>query len=228
MNKTIDSKILSRNSISGEDRFKIERFWKEQLSLNPRLYNGTVFGVDNIRRENGKILLDLFRSDFAHYLYTQKIGDLGDNNLVNIYCSLVVSTNDDFIVLGKMNKHTAFPGLIQFCGGGIGEADVFEGSVDFEKCIKREISEELYLSDCEPGFEDVFEFPEQNKVSVVFGLKLNMEREEFQLNFEKNKDPHSEFAEIIFVRKDTREDLFLSDEEIEILVKKYFKLFIFN
>jgi hypothetical protein len=203
---------------------RVNNFWQDQIAQNPKLFNGEVYGVEKIERVNEQVSFILIKSNFAHYLYTQKIGDLGQYNLINIFCSVIIKTKDDYFVFGKMNNHTSMPGQIQFCGGGIDNEDIIDNQVNFTNCISRELTEEMFLSGLTPELYSVYQIPERNKVAVIFYLNLSLSKYEIENNFFKNKNSNSEFQELIFTKNNKNAiSEFLTTPNLEIIVRKIFQ-----
>jgi hypothetical protein len=124
-------------------RAKIEHHWEELIARNPSLHNGEVFTVTSARDEGNRLDITLSETNYAHYLYSQQIGDLGEYTVRIIHPAVLVVSSDNKYIFGVMGEYTSRPGVIQCCGGGIDHTDIKNGKVDIEHVITKELSEEL-------------------------------------------------------------------------------------
>ena len=63
---------------------KIEMFWQKQVEENPHLFNGEVWSVTKFDELEDRIRLTIQRTNYAHYLYDERVGlekDLACYNL---------------------------------------------------------------------------------------------------------------------------------------------------
>lgn len=124
-------------------RAKIDQHWQGLVTKNPKLRNGETFTVTSVEETADNMTVTVAETDYAHYLYSQQVGDLADYTVHIIHPAALVVTSDDKFIFGSMGEHTSRPGVIQCCGGGIDYSDIKNGIVDAEHAITKELSEEL-------------------------------------------------------------------------------------
>lgn len=122
---------------------KIERYWQDLIAKNPKLRNGEVFTVTSVEDAADSMAVMLAETDYAHYLYSQQVGGLGDYTVRIIHPAALLVTSDNKFIFGSMGEQTSRPGIIQCCGGGIDHGDIKNGVVDVEHTITKELAEEL-------------------------------------------------------------------------------------
>ena len=55
-------------------REDIEKFWNKAIKENPNLYNGQEYAVERVKETEKNIEISVVKSDYAHYLYDERIG----------------------------------------------------------------------------------------------------------------------------------------------------------
>lgn len=138
--------IISNNrriTLPSSIRKKIDRHWEDLTASNPYLRNGEVFTVTEVKENEGRTVITLAETDYAHYLYSQQVGGLGRYAVRIIHPTALVVSKDRMFILGSMGQHTSRPGVIQCCGGGLDCGDIKGGVVDVDHCIRKELLEEL-------------------------------------------------------------------------------------
>ena len=72
---TVEVKIEDEQfELPEEIRGKIENFWNQCKSENLNLWNGELMCVDEYKREGNQIVITCKKSNYAHYLYDERIG----------------------------------------------------------------------------------------------------------------------------------------------------------
>lgn len=121
----------------------MDESWDEQLRLGRRHRRGEIFSIVDVSRGDGALVIRMGSSDYAHYIATI-LGLLPTAEAARVvFTSVVPTTSDGRLVLGKMNGHTASPGRVQPAGGGIERCDLADGTFDLVGCALRELREEL-------------------------------------------------------------------------------------
>lgn len=160
---------------------EIENFWTE-INKTHTFFRGEVFTVESILELEKTYRIVVNRTDYAHYLHTVK------NNLVDeeackvIFGAGLVETIDSFFILGEMACHTAYPGRVQFVGGGLGWEDLKEDRFDIKASVLRELHEELgvtskYVSNCKPVHVKIG--GTYNSIVILFHITIDLSKKEF-------------------------------------------------
>lgn len=168
---------------------KIEVFWGKAEQENPSLYNGEDFAVENIEELEEKIVMHVVKTNYAHYLYNERIG-IENKSLkcVSPWGGILLLTNDNYWVIGEMSKNTSFPRCLQISGGSIDQKDIKDGWIDIDTNIKRELKEEMNLDLDKISYEfQYLELPDEKRNTYGFLAvgKLDMSKQEMEKHFEE-------------------------------------------
>lgn len=120
----------------------VDMLWESELQEHPTWFRGEVFTIQEIRQELLRTEFSLARTDYAHYLSTLR-GLIDPQYACQVlYGAAILRTQDHYLVLGEMGKHTTYPGRLQCVAGGISDVDIESGHVHLERGVLREITEE--------------------------------------------------------------------------------------
>ena len=119
---------------------KIESFWQKQVEINPHLFNGEVWSVTNFEELEDKFRLTVQKTNYAHYLYDERVGLEGNFACYNLNGGILLETIDKKYILGEMNETTSYPKVLQISGGNLDQNDIKkDGSVDLIGILKDHI-----------------------------------------------------------------------------------------
>ncbi len=195
---------------------KIKIFWQKQVEENPHLFNGEVWSVTKFEELEDKFRLTVQKTNYAHYLYDERVGLEGDLACYNLNGGILLETLDKKYIIGEMNETTSYPKGLQIPGGNLDQNDIKkDGSVDLIGNIARELQEELNLNLFDSSIVQSYkmqymELPEGRRHSYSPKLKglLKMTSEEMKDYFEKYKEylketnQEVEFAKLHFINKE--------------------------
>lgn len=212
ISKPIIIKYQERETkLSKELKEKIEEFWKKAVEENPNLYNGTDYTIEKIEENKNEIKMIATRTNYAHYLYDERVEIKEKEYKCNVpWGGIILETKDNYLVLGEMDKTTSVPYFLQIPGGGIDKKDIYEGIININQTIKRELKEEINLN-----LEDIdykikyIEVPDKARHAYGFIAigKLVKTKEELQKHFEEYKkfliqnNLEIEFNKLVFLDK---------------------------
>ncbi len=147
VNKKIEAIKSDKELQLPEDlRKEIEKFWEEQVKLNPHLFNGQVWSVVKFEELPDKLRLTIQKTNYAHYLYDERVGIKGKYGCYNLNCGILLETKDGYYIIGEMNETTSYPKGLQISGGNLDQNDIKpDGEVDIVNNIARELKEELNI-----------------------------------------------------------------------------------
>lgn len=192
-------------------RDKIDQHWQGLIAKNPKLRNGEIFTVTSVEEAIDSMVVTLAETDYAHYLYSQQVGDLGDYTVHIIHPAALVVTADNKFIFGSMGEHTSRPGVIQCCGGGIDHSDIKNGVVDVEHAIIKELAEELGIDTHDKNLVKEF-YPAYlksggptNKMTISYILRITQTADQFMSGYQKfvkilnNTGDEPEFGELFYI-----------------------------
>lgn len=170
---------------------RVRRHWSELIRDNPHLYNGEAFTVTDVKEHGGTMTITLAETDYAHYLYSHQVGDLGQYTVRIIHPATLIISNDGRFIFGSMGKHTSRSGLIQCCGGGLDRTDIKDGVVQVAHRVTEELMEELGLdtqdtarvADCYPAY--LKSGGPTGKMTTVYVSHIKETAEEFLGKYKK-------------------------------------------
>ena len=152
------------------------------------VWNGQVICVTDIIITEDTIELICNKSDYAHYLYGERIGLPTKYSCRNLSAGCLLETSDGCFVVGELDKLTSYPGMLQLPGGNIDNKEIKEGNIDFLQTIIREVKEEINIDMNnqnqvkEYNITNIYINDEDEQAGVeIFTLaKLNMTSEEMR------------------------------------------------
>lgn len=124
---------------------KIDEKWSEIVKESPTLWNGDIACVEDIKIEDNYITLSCRKTTYSHYLYQEKIGLPKEYECRVLTAGVLFETNDNYFVLGEVDKSMPNPTMIQMPGGNIDKSDIKDEQIDCLKTIIREIKEEVNI-----------------------------------------------------------------------------------
>ena len=195
---------------------EINKNFENMKKTGANIWNGEVLCVSECNIEEDKIEIICKKSDYAHYLYGERIGCQKEYECKNLSAGCLLETIDGYYIVGELDKNTSYPTMLQVTGGGIDQKDIFGENIDVEKTIKREAMEELKinLNDKESilynrmSYLYVSEDNEQPGVQLFSKAKSKMTVKEMKKYFEeyyeylKENNLEVEFKKLHFLEKD--------------------------
>jgi hypothetical protein len=144
---------------------EVETHWAERKAANPALYDGPVLlacRAEPRREASGENVLcvDFFEVGFSRFLAWRDFG-FPDRGVYNCFAMPALRTADGAFLLGEMGPRHSCAGLLYFPAGTPDRSDVFDGRVDLDGSVIRELAEETGIcvekSMFSPGWRVVFE-----------------------------------------------------------------------
>lgn len=190
----------------------IKKFWNDAIKENPNLYNGQDYVVETVNETKDKIEMLVVKSNYAHYLYDERIG-IKENKYrcCSPWGGVLLQTKDNYFVVGEMNETTSMPFCLQLSGGGIDKKDIKNGEIDIIANINREVKEELNIDIENIDYRlEYIEYPDEkrNAYGFIALTKINQSKEELEGHFKKYKEYlisnklELEFSRIVFLNKE--------------------------
>jgi 8-oxo-dGTP pyrophosphatase MutT (NUDIX family) len=144
----------------------IDRHWQKLSAENPHLFNGAVFLMRQYDVEavsGGRILrAAAFETEYKAFLAWRNFG-FPDPCVANFFAMAALVSADGAFMLGRMNDHTANPGMMYFPAGTPDPGDLKGDMIDLDGSVYRELEEETGICSDEviaqPGWSVVFEGP---------------------------------------------------------------------
>ena len=188
--------VYDKTHVKLSDEFSrdINKYWKELIDSGKKYENGEIFTVNDISVDrDGMLKFALNKTNYAHYLYSQKNNFEGDYVCRSIATNVLPITTDNKYVLGTMSNSTSLSNKIKFIGGSMSEDDFVQNRLETLKCAKREVMEEigLDLNDKESvlSYEPIYFITRKNLsfINVLYLVHLNISSDQMRSNFENYK-----------------------------------------
>lgn len=213
VNKAVILKYEDREiDLPIEIKENIKKFWNNAIKENPNLYNGQDYVVETVNETKDKIEMLVVKSNYAHYLYDERIG-IKENKYrcCSPWGGVLLQTKDNYFVVGEMNETTSMPFCLQLSGGGIDKKDIKNGQINISANINREVKEELNINIENIDYKlEFIEYPDEtrNAYGFIALAKLNQSKEELEKHFNEYKEYlienklELEFNRLVFLNKE--------------------------
>jgi 8-oxo-dGTP pyrophosphatase MutT (NUDIX family) len=201
----------------------IAAHWARLRKSKPTLFNGRVLllgGRVIETRPDGALKLSgvYFETDYADFLVWREFGYPGEP-VDNCFSMAALRAADGAFLLGEMAPHTYSAGEIYFPAGTPDPTDIFEGKVDLDASVRRELFEETGVKADEatiaPGWTLVFA-PQRIACMKLMTLPVSAPRAKARIDAFLARDAHAEFSRVHIVRgpwdiDETRVPIFVAD-----------------
>ena len=195
---------------------KINENFENMKKQGANIWNGEVLCVSEFNIEDDKVEIICKKSDYAHYLYGERIGCPNEYECKNLSAGCLLETIDGYYIVGELDDNTSYPTMLQVTGGGIDKTDIVGEKIEVEQTIIREAREELNidLKDKKSilynkiSYMYVSEDNEQPGVQLFSKAKIKMTVKEIQNYFNnyykylKENNLEVEFKKLHFFKKE--------------------------
>ena len=173
-------------------REKINANFEKMKNTGANIWNGEVMCVSKVSITDGQVDITCKKTDYAHYLYGERIGCPKEYECKNLSAGCLLETSDGYYVVGELDDTTSYPGMLQVTGGGVDKKDITDGHIDILQTIKRETKEvmNIDLDDSslvkESGICYIYlsNEDEQPGVELFVKAKINLTASQMQEYFE--------------------------------------------
>ena len=192
----------------------IDDYWDSLLRKGNTYTRGEVFTISDIEEAENVTTVMVELSDYAHYLYTKRVGLSEEYACKNLHTSCLIEASDGVLIFGRMGRQTSVPGNTQCVGGGLDKDDIRGTVIDLEHNIRKELSEEVGIDvDSEDlvtdfGIRYLRYDSRINSIAAIFMLKLSIPSREFADRYDRfelalREDGEiPEFESLIYVSKE--------------------------
>ena len=197
-----------------EIKRKIDNFWKKCEDENSNLWNGELMCVEKCKREGKQILITCKKTNYAHYLYDERIGLPKEYACSSLVGGCLLETSDNYYIVGELADNTSFPHCMQISGGSADNDDIKDVEIDIFSTIIRECQEELNINLQDKKQVKKFEIkyislPSEAVHTYILFAKgeLDMNKSQMQeyyenyLKYLKDNNLEVEFGKIHFIKK---------------------------
>jgi 8-oxo-dGTP pyrophosphatase MutT (NUDIX family) len=132
-------------------RAEIDAHFVKLRAEKPQMWNGRVLMMRHGDIADGVLTGAYLETDFASFIAWRDWG-FPDTTMCNCFAMAALRAADGAFLLGQMGPHTATAGQIYFAAGTPDPADIVGDTVDLERGVIRELTEEtgLTLADVTP------------------------------------------------------------------------------
>ena len=154
---------IERNNTQIEN---IRQYYDEFVRDNKDIYNGNVYCITNITKQKSETIFELAKTKFEDIVYAHKHFDLKTRPL---FVGTYFITIDGYYCIAKNNRN-----IVNLVGGMADDDDFENGSFNAEKCLYREVKEELGI--------DIREKQNITKINLKY-LKVPSKQEDNLANY---------------------------------------------
>jgi len=214
--KNKEIRVILKNEkieLTKELRKKIDENFENIKKSGANIWNGEVFCIAENKISENKVEIIVKKSDYAHYLYGERIGLPEEYCCRNLSAGALLETKDNYYVVGELDLKASYPKVLQVTGGNIDKKDIENNNIDIVQTIKRETLEELNIKLSNTGNEIAYmyvtEKDEQPGVQIFSKAHINMTAKEMEKYFEeyneylRKNDLEVEFGKIHLLKKET-------------------------
>lgn len=192
VHRAVEAVLLPDRVVLPEDfAQRVEAFWHAATAAEPFLFRGPVYSVRQVERSGLEALrLSLAATDYAHYLYGERIGLPTAHACRVLYAAGILCTADDFLVFGEMAPRTAHAGRLQCVAGALDAADLREGVFDLGQSLRREAREEVGIDLEDPALVRLChprwlkQGGKSRSLVLVYQIELRLTLQELQAHYE--------------------------------------------
>ncbi len=196
--------------LPSELKEKIKENFEKVKSTGANIWNGEVFCVSRCEIKDKKVVIVCKKSDYAHYLYGERIGLPKEYGCRNLSAGCLIETIDGYYVVGELDGSTSYSNVLQVTGGNIDKQDIIDERIYVERTISREAKEELNinLNNNKINYMYITEENEQLGVQLFSKEIINITAEELNNHFEKyynylrENNLEIEFKQLHFFKKE--------------------------
>ena len=217
-NKKINAISKNENiDLPEELKKKIDENFENIRKLGANVWNGEVLCVAENNVTENLVELVCKKSNYAHYLYGERIGCEKQYSCKNLSAGCLLETIDNYYIVGELDKSTSYPTMLQVTGGGIDKNDITDGNIDIINAITREALEELNIDLNDKNkilynqikYMYISDENEQPGVQLFSKAQINITSEEMQKHFEdyykylNDNNLEIEFGRLHLLKKET-------------------------
>ena len=193
---------------------KIQSYWEIINKEKDFLRESNILIVSNFIKNNNDYLIELKKTTFSNYMYVknQKNGDIR-----SLFSGAYILTQDQYIV-AVMNRY--YENELEFetlnLVGGMADAkDIVNGQYSSQKCLEREIKEELGFDINNNNWNiklKYLKFPSNSENSInypigtIYEIKTLYTKEQLNMMFEKSLHDE-EVKNLVFFSKENYKDI---------------------
>lgn len=122
------------------NRVAIKENWRKQVAAKPALFDGEIFLAPRAIIENGIFSAGFQRSSFATLMFWR--ADQSTDRPWHIFGSGVMVSAEGHLIAARQANHGALGGKVYFPAGTIDDTDIFDGQLNYEMNMRREVLEE--------------------------------------------------------------------------------------
>lgn len=224
-----------------KNRVIVAEEFAKRVKSGGTLFNGEVFGVNKVvsdradKEENARLFITFYHTDhYTHVVMASVYNELRRNDHkiskarniadTNVYFpftasfgvnTILILEPENYVVLAKRSGFLRNMGGIDKWHVSMNEAltqtDIDEDVIDFERCVRRGLREELGIKPRDQGrisfnkFGDLFFVQNVFEMGITNVVKLNMSFEELKTCYRVAKDSELETVEILALKLNEKE-----------------------
>jgi hypothetical protein len=147
---------------------KILAFWREKIRSYPHFYNGQVhvmtsWEISRMETRANAFVGTVSRTNFASFLYWKSVGDRSQKHF-DFSGGAALLCPDGALLMVLSGDHTIAPETLEFPSGFVDASDFDGNTLNFDRHVEREVTEELVITNEELGR------PKQYVVSAADGI----------------------------------------------------------
>lgn len=200
----------TKKNIDYEDFYiqKLDKYWEYLRSIKKKYFNGDMYSVIHICEDENNLNFQLAKTNYKNLIYSKNHDFRNEFHTCTTASIAIIETNDNYSILGKMSKDSAFSNQFKCIGGALSDNDITGTNIAINKMFNREILEEIGLDISDPSIclsNDTKWLLIREKlafVGVCNIITLNLSKAELIEHFNKfhKEDLEKEIGELLFIK----------------------------
>src|SRR5262249_4135899 len=124
---------------------QIEAHWHRRTAEQPKLFNGDILLLHNWSCGDGRFHGQCLITEFKSFLYWRE-HKRPDRTVTDFFPAAALHSQEGWLLVGRMGRHHSSAGRVYLPCGSLHTDDIYEGKVDLDGNILREIKEETGLT----------------------------------------------------------------------------------
>ena len=229
--KTIRFTYTGKVELEETLKNKIMDNWLEIKKKTDLYRDGKILVVSNLIKNDDDYELELKETTFSHFMYVRQFKN---QDIKSLFSGAYIVTSDNHvgIVLNNMYKGNTFE-ILNLIGGMAEVEDIENGKYLSEKCLIREVKEELGfdLKDYNYSFElKYLKYPSENEnpigyaIGTIFEIKTKYTQKQIEAIFQNSKHDN-EIKNLVFFSKENYKDVYNFEHRKEYIPELLEKVF---
>lgn len=211
---------------------KVQEYWKQLQQETDLLHEGKILIVSELIKNEENYIIELKQTSFSYFMYVKekKVGDIRC-----MFSGAYILTSDGYVicVLNDYYENEMHFKTLNLVGGMADVGDIVAGDYSSQKCLKRELKEELGIELDEQNWNTQLKYlkspsksenPVGYPIGTIYEIKTAYTREQLQKLFEKQSHD-KEVNNLVFFSKENYKEIYNYEHKKQYLSELFEMIF---